>query len=408
MTTSNHLAYALEQSAGGSTGWIERRFLTQTSDVAVVGGGIVGLATAYGLRERGATVTVYERGAFGGSQSGGESRIFRHLHDDDRLIGWARESRSIYREWEGSFGIQLVTDNGVVWLAPDVTEYVGQLSTTGIQVEELAPSDLREHMPLLARYEGSAFLDLEGGAIRAAAAIKALSSHVAGSFVADEVLTLWPTRHESVEIRTNGGRAEHGSAVVCAGADTARLARGLGVSIPVQLGLHGRVTFPIRDELLAEAPCIVDVTDCFRPGGSYGTPTPGAREYSIGVEGNGRIPVRDDLSSIEPSGLESVTAGAVDYVKSALPGLIPTPLSFRHCWVTSLPWNTDAIGVWGAEQVYFVAGDNMFKHAPALGRALASAALDGVLADDLRPQARLGEPLALGREEQIDRQLTVG
>ncbi len=368
--------------------------MTETSDVAVVGGGVVGLATAHALRERGATITVYERGTCGGSQSGGESRIFRHLHDDVRLIEFARESRSIYREWEESFGTQLVVGNGVVWLAPDVTEYVGQLTATGIGVETLAPADLQEHMPLLARYEGPAFLDLDGGAIRAAATIKALSGHIAGTFVADEVLTMWPTRHGSVEIRTNSGRAEHGSVVVCAGADTARLARGLGISIPVQLGLHGRVTFPIKDELPAKAPCIVDVTDYFRPGGSYGTPTPGAREYSIGVEGNGRIPVREDLSSIEPSRLESVTAGAVDYVKSAFPGLIPTPLSFRHCWVTSLPWNTDAIGVWEAEQAYFVAGDNLFKHAPALGRSLACAALDGVLADDLRPEARLGEALA--------------
>jgi len=368
--------------------------LTETSDVAVVGGGVVGLATAHALRDRGATITVYERGTCGGSQSGGESRIFRHLHDDVRLIEFARESRSIYREWEEAFGTQLVVDNGVVWLAPDVTDYVGQLTAVGVQVETLAPADLQERMPALAPYEGPAFLDLDGGAIRAAAVIRALSSHIAGTFVSDEVLTMWSTRHGSVEIRTNGGRGEHSCAVVCAGADTARLARGVGVSIPVQLGLHGRVTFPMQDDLPAEAPCMVDVTDCFRPGGSYGTPTPGAREYSIGVEGNGRIPVREDLSGIEPSRLESVTAGAVDYVRSAFPGLVPTPLSFRHCWVTGLPWNGDAIGVWEADQTYFVAGDNMFKHAPALGRALASAALDGVLADDLRPEARLGGAVA--------------
>jgi sarcosine oxidase len=356
-----------------------------------VGGGIVGLATAHALRERGATITVYERGTCGASQSGGESRIFRHLHDDVRLIEFARESRSIWREWEESFGTELVMDNGVVWLAFDVTAYVDQLAAAGVGVQKLAPADLREHLPLLAHYDGPAFLDLDGGSIAAAATIKALSTHVADSLVSDEVLALWPTRHQSVEIRTNRGRGEHGSVVVCAGVDTARLARGLGIAIPVAVGLHGRVTFPIRDDLPARAPCIVDVTPYFRPGGAYGTLTPGAREYSIGVEGNGRVPVREDLSAIEPSRLESVTAGAVDYVKSAFPGLAPTPLSLKHCWVTSLPWSTDAIGVWEAEQTYFVVGDNLFKHAPALGRCLASAALDGALADDLRPTARLGQ-----------------
>jgi sarcosine oxidase len=34
----------------------------------------------------------------------------------------------------------------------------------------------------------------------------------------------------------------------------------------------------------------------------------------------------------------------------------------------------------------------MFKNAPALGRALAAAAAGGGLDDDLRPEAKLGEP----------------
>ena len=69
-------------------------------DVAVVGAGIVGLATAYELVRGGATVTVYERGEPGNGQSGGDSRIFRHAHDDPRLIAFAVEARAIWREWE--------------------------------------------------------------------------------------------------------------------------------------------------------------------------------------------------------------------------------------------------------------------------------------------------------------------
>jgi sarcosine oxidase len=50
------------------------------------------------------------------------------------------------------------------------------------------------------------------------------------------------------------------------------------------------------------------------------------------------------------------------------------------------------MAVWESDGVLFVAGNNLYKHAPALGVALARAALGDALADELRPEARLGEP----------------
>ena len=56
-----------------------------------------------------------------------------------------------------------------------------------------------------------------------------------------------------------------------------------------------------------------------------------------------------------------------------------------HCWVTELPWGHDGLAVWEAGAVWFVAGNNLFKHAPALGRRLA-----GGEVEELRPEMRLG------------------
>jgi sarcosine oxidase len=54
--------------------------------------------------------------------------------------------------------------------------------------------------------------------------------------------------------------------------------------------------------------------------------------------------------------------------------------------VTELPWGHDGIGVWDTGAARFIAGNNMFKHAPLLGRALAA----DELRDELRAEAQLG------------------
>ena len=92
------------------------------TDVAVVGAGIVGLFVAAELAERGIPVTVYERAAPGGAQSGGDSRIFRHGHDDVRLVALAQRSLGLWHEWEARLGAELLAADGVVVLGPRVEE----------------------------------------------------------------------------------------------------------------------------------------------------------------------------------------------------------------------------------------------------------------------------------------------
>ncbi len=357
--------------------------------MAVVGAGIVGLATAHALRERGASVHVYERGTPGAAQSGGDSRVFRHAHADARLIELAIESRSLYREWEDHLGLELVSGDGVVSLGPAAPRRLPLLERAGVEARALGPGELAERMPLLASFEGPAIFDAEGGAIRAAAAVAALAGRLQESLVYDEVVALWPSGSDSVEVRTASGRGEHGAVVVCAGADTARLARAAGVSIPVEVSLHGRVTFEVAGAPPASVACLLDSSDAFGEPGVYGAPSPGSSRFSIGVDG--AAVGREDMSLLTPGEIGSVTDRAEAYVRRALPGVDPEPVAYRHCWVTELPWHEDAMAVWEAGRTLFVAGANLFKHAPALGKALAEVAVEGRLRQELDPAARLGQ-----------------
>jgi hypothetical protein len=63
------------------------------------------------------------------------------------------------------------------------------------------------------------------------------------------------------------------------------------------------------------------------------------------------------------------------YVSRALPALAPNPVSVRLCHTTKLDTDKDAFVVWTHNRVVAIAGNNLFKFAPDLGRLLAEAAV---------------------------------
>lgn len=355
--------------------------------VAVVGAGIVGLCTAYALVERGVDVRVYEQGVPGNGQSGGESRIFRHAHDDPRLVEYALQSRETYAEWSRRLGTELVSSDGAVAFGPRAQAHVSILEDAGASVRRIDAGELAERIPVLARYDGPAMLDERGGSIRTTAAITALSAALGPALVADEVIAVRPVGDE-VEVRSGGRTARYERVVVCAGRGTAHLARSVGLSLPVRQAAHVRLTFAVRGEPPATLATLQDSSGAFGETGVYAAAVPGNRRYGLGLSQTTRA--RDDGSLLAVDELSELARRASDYVRRALPGLDPDPVDVRHCYTTELPWSEDGLAVWEHDGLLFPVGHNLFKQAPGLGRKLAAAADGEELAPGLRPESRLG------------------
>ncbi|MGW3354488.1 NAD(P)/FAD-dependent oxidoreductase [Streptomyces bungoensis] len=362
--------------------------MDRVPEVAVVGAGIVGLCTAYALAERGTTTRVYESGVPGHGQSSGQSRIFRHAHDDARLVEFARQGRAVWDEWADRLGTELISQDGVVALGGPVPGRLRILQDAGgIPVRTVDSAELHTRMPLLADYSGPAMLDEDGGAVRTRVAVESLANALGDAVVTDEVISLHPTGHGTVEVLSAVGREEYATAVVCAGLNTARLARNVGLSLPVRPAAHVRLTFQVRGAPPERVACLQDSSGEV---GVYAAPYPGNSRYAVGLSQT--VEVREDGSFADPNALAALNDRARAYVSRALPGIDPEPVEYLHCWVTSLPWSEDGMAVWEADRIFFAAGHNLFKQAPRLGRALAGAAMAGELEENLRPTATLGQP----------------
>lgn len=362
--------------------------MAATPDIAVVGAGILGLCAARMLQERGAEVTVYERRTPGADQSAGPARIFRHAHDDPRLVRLARESGTILREWSQELGVALLSGDGAVAIGPSVEERLPILEAVGgIAASRIGPEQLAAALPLLASFHGPAMLDEEAGAIDSEAAIRALAAPV--RIVEEEVLGLHAGGPGGTDVVAGGARRTHDHVVVCAGRGTARLASGLGLELPVNVGVQVRSVFDVRGDAPQRAACLQDSSGVFGESSAYGTPLPGNAAYAVGLTDIVRVGADGALPTGEVDDLERrITA----YVARALPGIEPAPTAVRRCWTTTLPWADDGIAIWQRDAATFIAGHHLFKHAPAIGRALAEAAMGEGVREELRPEATLGDP----------------
>jgi sarcosine oxidase len=322
------------------------------ADVVVVGAGIVGLAAADALVQRGAEVVVLERGEPGAGQSYGEARGFRHLHATRQQIWRALRARAAWDEWSARAGEPLVGGEGALRLGGDVEADAAELRAVGV------PAALLEGHAAVGA--GPLLWDPRGGAIRARRAVEWLAGGL--RIRRAEVTAVAPGR-----VETAAGPLDCGRVVVCAGAGTERLWPGVAMRRVV----HLRVTFEAPG---APLPTWADRSGRFGEV-AYGV-ADGPGRFALGLADVDSQPAAPPGAEAVPDGVElgEVRTRVHAYARAAFPRL-GEPAGEVVRLLTILPGgDEDAFVVHDEPGLTVVAGHNLFKLAPVLGEEVARAA----------------------------------
>jgi len=212
-------------------------------DLVVVGGGIVGCATAYYAARRGMRVVVLERGEVGGQQSGRNWGFVRQQGRDPAEVPLMMEGNRIWRGLEEELQADLEwVQGGNLALAatPErlalFEEWLGVARQVGLETRLLSGAEVRALLPGVARdWLGGLYTASDGHAepVRATRAFAdAASRHGARVHPRCAALGI-ETRGGAVGGVVSEAGLVRAPAVVCAaGAWSSRLLRPLGVRLP--------------------------------------------------------------------------------------------------------------------------------------------------------------------------------
>jgi len=146
--------------------------------VAVIGAGVMGLATGWALKRRGIEPVVYEQFEVGNphGSSHGRSRIFRLAYAEERYVRLAQEAFALWRELEAESGETLLELYGLVEVVRTLEESTAPtLERCGVAWERLDREEAERRYPIRVPEGSFAVLQPEAGIARADKALAAFA-----------------------------------------------------------------------------------------------------------------------------------------------------------------------------------------------------------------------------------------
>lgn len=291
----------------------------ERADVVIVGAGLLGLATAYALRER-RDVVVLERNDVGHARAGshGPSRVFRLGYPDPDYVAMARLALHGWRRLSEESDQLLLERTGQLSFGPGATEVMAALGAASEPVEQLSGAEVAERFPAFAGH-GPAVYEPESGVLAASRVLDVLRRASRCDVREYTRVRSVGDSESGVDLETDHGTLHANVAVLTAGPWTSQLA-----SVPTFATLeHVAYHRPTRDTSV-RVPVFID----HRSPTVYGLPTPDSPLYKIALHHAGER-VDPDAAELpaRASAIAELARAALDW----LPEFDPAPVEIDVC-----------------------------------------------------------------------------
>jgi sarcosine oxidase len=326
------------------------------ADIAIVGAGVNGLATAWALRRAGQDVVVYEQFQLGHvrGSSHGRSRIFRLAYPE---VGWVRLAQDAlegWRELERESGEQLLELNGFLELYREgVISSQQALETSGAACELLTRETAVERFGVWPASDTNVLFQPDAGIVYAERAMRAFARGL-----------------EIVEGRRVDSLDELAEpvVVVCAGPWARRLLAPKGIDLPV---VETRETIAYFD-LDGQIPSVVAEVVA-RGHGFYSLHDP-VYGLKVGIHMRGRQADPDEEAGPDPALVQEIA----EWTAERFPRVDPEPAGAESCFYTTTDDERFILERHGRIVVGSACSGHGFKFAPAVGKRLAALAIEAL------------------------------